>query len=221
MIRENLSKKHITVLKEYGLDSVDLPETYVYKYNEGEYLLTQGHEITYLFIILSGKLKVIFTALNGRQLLLSSYDSGIISDIEFMLGDYDAKSSVRAITRISVIGIPLKRYDNKLKDNITFMNKIGEALAQKLNQSSRNNSINILNSLEARLCSYIMLTNLDGYFAEKKTEVSEILGTSYRHLLRTFDRLCDKGVLKKEDKGYKICDSNLLNQIGDDYIWSK
>jgi hypothetical protein len=58
---------------------------------------------------------------------------------------------------------------------------------------------------------------VDGFFVEKKTEVSEILGTSYRHLLRTFDRLCEKGVLKREGRGYRIADNNLLHEIGDDY----
>ncbi len=217
MVREKLLKKEMDVLRGYGILHINSDDIYVHKFTRGDYLLRQGHEISYIYIVLHGKLKVTFTAPNGRQLLLRSYDRGIIGDIEMMLGDYEAKSSVQAITDVSVIGLPRDSYDDILKNNISFMNKIGTELAQKLNQSSRNNSINILNSLESRLCSYIILTNVNGHFAEKKTVVSEILGTSYRHLLRTFDRLCEKGVLKKEDGGYSVADDTLLHEIGDDY----
>jgi hypothetical protein len=58
---------------------------------------------------------------------------------------------------------------------------------------------------------------VDGYFEESKTVLSEILGTSYRHLLRTLDSLCAKGVLGKEGKGYSILDEDALTSIGEDY----
>ncbi len=217
MIKTKVSKKNAKFLEDYGISVEDLSDIYTIYYKSGEYVLSQGHEITHLYFIISGKLKVIFTAPNGRQLLLRSYDSGIIGDIELMLGAGDAKSSVQAITDAEIIAVPFLKYADRLKANIGFMNMLGAGLAEKLNQSSRNNSVNILNSLESRLCSYILLTNVDGHFSEKKTIVSEMLGTSYRHLLRTFDRLCSSGILKKEKNGYKISNYEKLKDNGDDY----
>jgi len=217
MNKAKFTNPHKSFLKSYGLKKIDYSDIVLFKFKSEEHILRQGYEVRHLLFILSGKLKVMYAAPNGRQLLLCSYESGIIGDIEMMLGDYEAKSSVQAISDTVCIGIPFDRYETELKSNIDFMNKLGEGIAQKLNQSSRNSAVNILHSLEARLCSYIALTSVHGYFEEKKTVISEMLGTSYRHLLRTLDKLCEKGVLKKAGKGYRISNQSLLKEIGDDY----
>lgn len=55
------------------------------------------------------------------------------------------------------------------------------------------------------------------YFNENLTHLSELLGTSYRHLLRTLNDLCKQGVINKEEEGYRVADKERLNQIGDLY----
>jgi len=82
-----------------------------------------------------------------------------------------------------------------------------------------NSSINLLYPLENRLASYIneFLTNDEDSniyidFDENLVNIAELLGSSYRHLLRTLNTLSKKGVLEKEDGKYKV----LLEELAGD-----
>ena len=87
-----------------------------------------------------------------------------------------------------------------------------------------NSSINQLYPLENRLASYINESiiyneneeNLYIDFDENLVNIAELLGSSYRHLLRTFNILCKKGVLEKEDGKYKVINKFLLKDLAGD-----
>ncbi len=217
MEKRKINSSHMEILKSYGLENLDMGDIFLAGFKGGEYILRQGYEVGYLLFITQGSMKVFVTAPNGKSLFLCSYKSGVVGDVELMTGDSLAASSVQAITDVWCIAIPVSLYRVKLKNNNIFMNKMAESIAVKLCQSSKNNAVNILNSLESRLCSYITITSVDGYFEESKTVLSEILGTSYRHLLRTLNKLCTQGVLEKRGKGYSILDEKALTATGEDY----
>ena len=217
MIKQKINESHNKILESYGIKNIDKSDIFLAGYRRGEYILRQGYDVEYLLFLTLGSIKVFVTAPNGKSLYICSYNSGVVGDVEFMTGDSAAASSVQAITDVWCIAIPIIVYKNLLKSNNGFLNKIAEGIAVKLCQSSKNNAVNILNSLESRLCSYISISSIDGYFYERKTVLSEILGTSYRHLLRTLDKLCVDGVLAKEEKGYRILNNQTLLSIGEDY----
>ena len=86
-----------------------------------------------------------------------------------------------------------------------------------------NSSINLLYPLENRLASYIneFLTNDEDSniyidFDENLVNIAELLGSSYRHLLRTLNTLSKKGVLEKEDGKYKVINKVLLEELAGD-----
>ena len=53
-------------------------------------------------------------------------------------------------------------------------------------------------------------------FGENLVNIAELLGSSYRHLLRTFNTLCKKGVFIKENGIYKIINKPLLEELAGD-----
>lgn len=217
MVKEKLSERGAAVLAEYGLESIDYSDICVFKYESGEFILQQGYLCPCVLLVLEGKMKVFNTVPNGRTLMFCyTATSGILGEVEFASDSETAASSVQAVTEVSCIGIPRARYKNELKSNIAFMNAVSAALAQKLFRSSRNSAAAILHPLDARLCAYIAMANEGGHFKEKLTETAEILGTSYRHLLRTLDNLCNKGVLVKTPQGYLVKDEAALRRISDD-----
>lgn len=88
-----------------------------------------------------------------------------------------------------------------------------------MDSSSRNGSINLLYPLENRLASYIMATMGNENrieFDETLTEIAELLGTSYRHLLRTINNLVSKGILRKDKAGYEVIDEEMLSSLAID-----
>ena len=60
----------------------------------------------------------------------------------------------------------------------------------------------MLYPLENRLASYILetYTNEDSNNAENLTQISELLGASYRHLLRVLNKFESEGIKKRNNK---------------------
>lgn len=204
-------------LQKYGLSDFEAGDVRVLKFEKGQYLCRESFPMEYLLFMVSGKAKAFINVSNGKSLLLAFYaKSGILGDIELMT-DGICTTNVQALTEVTCMGIPLKHCGEKLRRNVTFMNFVGTHLAQKLDRCARNGAINILLPLETRLCSYVLMTNEDGLFNENLTEVAELLGTSYRHLLRTFDSLRKDGILEKAARGYLIKDGIELQIRAQDF----
>ena len=76
----------------------------------------------------------------------------------------------------------------------------------------------MLYPLENRLASYILATVQDSEenylrFTGNLTEVSELLGTSYRHLLRTLSNLTSKGAIRKRSNYYEVIEIEILKDL--------
>ncbi len=89
----------------------------------------------------------------------------------------------------------------------------------------KNSSINLLYPLENRLASYILATGerIDNNeeiikFNENLTEIAELLGTSYRHLLRTLNNLSCKGAIRKKINYFQVLDEKILKSLQQIYI---
>ena len=160
---------------------------------------------------------------NGRSLLLAFYNSiRVIGDIE-IVKNQSATSTIQALSTCYCLAIPMKKARLELTNDRKFLKFTCESLAEKLAAVSMNSSINLLYPLENRLASYIneFLTNDEDSniyidFDENLVNIAELLGSSYRHLLRTLNTLSKKGVLEKEDGKYKVINKVLLEELAGD-----
>ena len=215
MIKEALRAQHHGLLAAYGLADIDPDGLSVLRFNRNEFLFRQGHASDSILLIITGRMKVFVTSPEGKSRRFCFYSGGgILGEVEFATGREVASTSVQAITDVACIGIPLSRYQAVLKSNPAFLTALSGALAAKFIRSTQNSAATILQPLEQRLCAYISMTSEGGCFCEKLTEVSELLGTSYRHLLRTLRSLCREGLLQKAANGYKVADVAALRQKG-------
>ena len=177
----------------------------------------------YLLFFIQGKAKVFKTLPNGRNLLLAFYNSiRVIGDIE-IVKNQSATSTIQALSTCYCLAIPMKKARLELTNDRKFLKFTCESLAEKLAAVSMNSSINLLYPLENRLASYIneFLTNDEDSniyidFDENLVNIAELLGSSYRHLLRTLNTLSKKGVLEKEDGKYKVINKVLLEELAGD-----
>lgn len=201
-----------------GLPTFALENAKYIRFKKGEYLCREEEKMEYLLFLLSGKAKISITAANGKTLLLSFYSKGeVLGDVEMMLSECVGTTNVVALTEIECIGVPTAYCKEVLSTHIEFMNFIAAALAKKLEVSSRHNAMKILYTLENRLCAYIAATHENGEFQDNLTEIAELLGTSYRHLLRTIQELCEEGVLERCSRTkYCIKDLAALREKADD-----
>lgn len=218
LIKEKIKEEQMEVLYSYGMENCKLEHLVQVTYESGEFLCMEGYDMKYLLVLLDGKAKVSITTADGKVLLLCFYMSGgIFGDVELMMDTPETKSNVQAVTQVTCIGIPLDTNKERLRKDLKFMNYVAGSLARKLDRCSKNSAFTILHTLESRLCSYMLLASEQGIFQEKLTEVAELLGTSYRHLLRTIEQLCRQAILKKEKNGYRIMEMQIMKQRGDEY----
>ena len=208
------------MLERYGLQASELQGLKIKIFDEGDYLCMEGQKLNDLLIVLSGSAKAYVLAENGKRLLLHFYQGqgleteSLIGEMELIRQTSCALTSITAVETVCCIAIPLKSNEMVLLKNNTFLLRLGKSIADKLNRQTRSNAINMLYPVDARLCSYIELTARGNIFHEKLTDVADLLGTSYRHLLRILENLCSRHILTKTSAGYTILDRKALNQIG-------
>ena len=215
-----LNNSDMELLFQYGLKGDELKKALRLSFAPGEYLSREGEALQYLYFAVSGKAKVLLSLSDGKQLLLAYFISkGIIGDIELMTDVQTNQATLQAVTEFECIALPLEEYRAMLKSNNIFINHVGKELAEKLMQRAVNGAITTLQPLETRLCAYILQTANRGQFDEALTEVSAMVGASYRHLLRCLNKLCDDGILEKEAKTYRIINRQaLITMTGDLYV---
>lgn len=194
------------------------------KFNKHEYLSREDEDLEYLLFFIQGKAKVFKTLPNGRNLLLAFYKPfRVIGDIE-IVKNQSATGTIQALSTCYCLAISMKKARLELTKDRKFLKFTCESLAEKLAAVSMNSSINLLYPLENRLASYINESlayeengdNLYINFDENLINIADLLGSSYRHLLRTFNTLCKKGVLEREGGKYKIINKTLLKDLAGD-----
>lgn len=208
-------------MEAYGLAIEDFQDVELRSYKRGEYLCRQGCPMEELLFLVEGRVKVCAIGVADKTLLFCYNEPGaLVGEVELMTQG-PASSTLQAAGPVRCLAIPLQKYRDTLLNNIRFMNRIALMMARIVARNSINDSFNILAPLDTRLRAYILLNSSQGLFSGRLTEAAEYLGVSYRHLLRTLNELCQRGDLKKEEKGYRIQVRDAFESALDDGEWSK
>jgi len=227
VIKVNDNEKLNYYISKYNLDeifSIDMkPHMELVMFNKNEHICKSGETISYLFFLVHGKAKVYISLSNGKSLLLCfNKPLKVIGDVEFIKID-TADSNIQVIENAYCVVIPLEKIRQYALDDSKFLRYISSSLGEKLTKISKYSSINLLYPLENRLASYLLATassdnsEISGLTNNcNLTEMSELLGTSYRHLLRTLNKLSDRGAIKKNKDIYEIIDVRILEDLAGD-----
>lgn len=220
-----LKMKYINKYQINEIFSEDMTEFMeLMAFEKNEYICKENEKVEYLYFFVKGKAKVYVSLKNGKSLLLCFYDPlMVLGDLE-LVKLQEATTNIQVIEDSHCIVLPFNKVREKLLNDSKFLRYVCESVADKLRRSSNNNSINLLYPLENRLASYILVTKEEVNTSEGKffkfdgnlTEIAELLGTSYRHLLRTINALVAKEAIKKVKSYYEIIDENILEELSSD-----
>ena len=200
------------------------PYMKLFKYNKNEFICKADEKLEYLLFFVEGKAKVYSSLSNGRSLLLCFYKPFmVIGDVEFKESD-TANSNVQVIEETYCLAIDMELIRKLAIEDWKFLNYMCGSLAEKLVRLGKYSSINLLYPLENRLASYILATTSRNegknggaiIFEGNLSEISELLGASYRHLLRTLNSLCKQGIIKKVENKYEIVNLDGLEILAAD-----
>lgn len=225
VVNQSKLNRYISIYNISEIFSTDMnPFMELFVFNRGEYICRAEEKLDYLFFFVDGKAKVYTSLSNGKSLLLCFYKPfKVIGDVEFIHTNL-AGTNVQVTQETFCIGISLERIREIALEDTKFLRYICKCLGEKLIRLGNYSSINLLYPLENRLASYIIATNFfDGKIMSKKlvfdgnlSEISELLGTSYRHLLRTLNKLCVLGAIKKIKDSYEVGSIEILKDLAND-----
>lgn len=210
------SAKKMQLIEKYGLaaymtlDIQTISDLVLFERNE--YLVTAGTPADYLFFVVQGK-TICFsnTSSEKNNCVFFSQRQTLVGEASSLFGKPPA-FHVKALSDVLCIAINLNRYRADLLDDLTFVRKICELLASKINNEGRY-STTLLDPLEVRLAQFILLNSSNHLFTLQLTDCADALNTSYRHLLRIMKQLGDLNILSKQHNCYYIHDRNALSKI--------
>jgi CRP/FNR family transcriptional regulator, putaive post-exponential-phase nitrogen-starvation regulator len=214
-------------IKKYAIDrifSIEMTNFMeLFLFDKDEYIYKANDKMNYLYFFVEGKAKVFTLLANGKSLLLMFCTPlRILGDVEFLDSNI-ANCNLQALKECLCIGISLENIREHAANDPTFLRYMCQSLSKKLTNSSLISSINLLYPLENRLASYILAivpegetSPLEQIETQKLTEISELLGTSYRHLIRVLNKLCEKGIVRKEGNLIEILDRDELKRLAGD-----
>ena len=180
------------------------------RFEKGEPICELEQPIDNLHFFVEGRVKVFLPMPNARQLLLCFYEPlQLFGDLEIFEPEPVATTTVEALTPCVCLSLQRTFVIDHLAADPIFLKQLYRSLGRKLGRVIRNSALNLLHPLENRVASYILATatlNQDQQwvFSGNLTQIADLLGTSFRHLHRTLQSLCDQGLLVKVKTTYTI-----------------
>ncbi len=188
------------------------------RFSPGQMLAASGEPFTRLCFVVEGCATVFNAMENGRAALLTEY-RGVqtIGEVELLTDSPVLTGSVRASTAGAMLCVPLSTAREKLLSDAAMLRFLGREVARKLERTSRLAAQDRLYPLAARLAAYLLYAQPEGAADEGRplhlTRLSELTGTSYRHLLRTLRDFTDRGYVRRAEGGYRVADREALERL--------
>ncbi|MGE6256819.1 Crp/Fnr family transcriptional regulator [Heyndrickxia sporothermodurans] len=211
-------------LNRYELNEIfseEIKETLsLYTFNSGEILCSKGEPIDRMFFIVEGKVKIFTISSEGKRFIVRfKKPLSIIGDIEYVKKT-KIFNTVEAVTEGVAIGVRFNELRKMRTNQIEFLQFLLEIIAEKFYTESHATSLNMLNSVEVRLASYLLSLSSDGegslFHKEMNklsiTEIADLIGTSYRHLNRVINKLCAEEIIQRKKGVLYIKDLQRLRE---------
>lgn len=212
LLNHYISKHNIKEI----LDEDILKHAQLHFYQRDEFIYEAESNLEYYYLLVGGKIKITYLFENGKAMLLKFYkEFNSIGDIE-LLKNIPIRCNIDAVEDTYLIGLPADILRGRYLDNIKFLHHLINSLSEKLTATINNSSYNFIYPLINRLSSYLVEYITDKSYIILNSsfkEIAQFLGTTYRHLSRTFKELEAEGIIKCEDKKIYILDKDRLYEL--------
>ncbi|MDO7908034.1 cyclic nucleotide-binding domain-containing protein [Paenibacillus sp. JX-17] len=213
MIQDQTQLKHY--LQAHGIEDVFngpmMNHLSLYTFDEGELICSQGEAADHLYVLVKGKVKIYTTSAEGKTLILSfKTPLEIIGDIEYVRS-IPIINTVEAVSPVTMMGIQRRWLMKYGQDHAPLLNFLLNIVTHKFYLKSNFLSFNLMYPVEVRLASYLLSVSFDEsnamFKGKLKTsslrDAANLIGTSYRHLNRVIQKMCEEGMVERS-RGYLL-----------------
>jgi len=181
-------------------------------YPRGSFILRAGEETDALYIILSGRAKVLIPDEEGHEVILT-----IMGPQEFfgemgLLDDLPRSASVETLEACEMLRLSKAGFTNVLKDNFELAMLIIRNLVRRMRDADRKIESLALIDVYGRVARLLieMAQNLEGKWivehAPPKQEIARMIGASREMVSRVVKDLHRKGLIRAEKRRIHILD---------------
>jgi CRP/FNR family cyclic AMP-dependent transcriptional regulator len=181
-------------------------------YPRNSFILRAGEETDALYIVLSGRVKVLIPDEEGHEVILS-----IIGPHEFfgemgILDDLSRSASVETLEPCEMLRLTKAGFINILKDNFDLAMLIIQNLVRRLREADRKIESLALIDVYGRVARLLidMAQNMDGKWvvehAPAKQEIARMIGASREMVSRVVKDLQRKGLIRAEKRRIYVLD---------------
>ena len=175
-------------------------------FGENEFMIKEGEQPDSIYFILVGTVKL-FACSKKRDFGVVFMNKGLVGDAEFVTGSA-ATRSAQVEGDVLCMRLSTRNCRHRLMSDRTFLRYLAQQLAEKLTLTETSTDASVHMRTEDKLYDYLKLSSEDGRVSESLGDISQIMGVSYRHLIRMMNTLVDEGKLRhgKRKGAYFIAD---------------
>lgn len=166
-------------------------------FSQDEYMIKEGETADYMYFLLVGRVKFYACSVK-RDFNITYMSKGLIGDAEFVTGRA-ATRSVQVVNDALCMRLSTSRGRHRLLSDRTFLRFLTQQLAEKLTLAEATpQELGNEMSTEERVFEYLKLSaEDDGRISQSLREICQVMGVSYRHLIRMMNALCDEGKIRR------------------------
>lgn len=187
-------------------------------YPRNSFILRAGEETDALYIVLSGRVKVLIPDEEGHEVILS-----IIGPHEYfgemgLLDDLTRSASVEALEACEMVRLSKAGFTNILKDNFELAMLIIRNLVKRLREADRKIESLALIDVYGRVARLLidMAKLVDGKWivehAPAKQEIARMIGASREMVSRVVKDLHRKGLIRAEKRRIYVLDKQSMQK---------
>jgi len=178
------------------------------RFKRGEVLVEQGKKTNCLYIILSGRTRVVMTDNKGREVILATLKSGDYVGEMSLIDNEPHSATVIAEQQVDVLVLGRESFLGCLSENSALSFAVMRGLVQRLRKASQNISSLALVGVYGRVAKVLLDSALvdetGGLLIREKVsrqDIAKMVGASREMVSRVMKDFEDQGFIKMLDGG--------------------
>ena len=186
-------------------------------YEAGSAILTQGVEVSGMFILAHGSVEITSRNANDQTVLIHFCRSGEnFGEIE-AIGDVPAAANCIAVEQSVLLCCPTQQL-LKFTENAIFLRNLMRVSFDRLVRDNAYKFVDSFYPVEQRLCDYLHRLSVGNpVVAKTQAELAGLLGCARQTLNRELKHLRQQGIIELEKGKIRVIDRPTLGQLAENH----
>ena len=190
------------------------------RFDRASTFIRQGVDMPFMYYLVSGKVKIEQSVVNGKSVLFSfTCEGNWLGDLE-LFSDVDvANSTVTAVSDVETIRFSLERMRKNLNVYPGLAEMFARSLAKKMWAYSKTSTVNLLYPLLDRYAAYLF--EMSAYSSELPIALETsagLLGVGERQLQRVLRTLAESGIIRRSGRTLTVLDRGGLKRLAGELV---